>query len=63
MYDVSKMKCYLKSLDTTKKRRELCVAGIEMFLLNEEDISYIASNETSEQDASMFLHRKIMTAL
>lgn len=61
-YDINEMLRFMKSLDFSKKKRkkEICVAGIEMYLLTQEDILYILNNGTSEEDASKFLHKKIM---
>ena len=59
-YNMSEMKKFMKSLGMPKRKREMCVAGIEMYLLNKEDILYIAKEETTENMASNYLHKKIM---
>lgn len=60
-YNMSEMKKFMKSLGIPKRKREICVAGIEMFLLNKDDILYIAKESTTESAASNFLHKKVMT--
>lgn len=59
-YGVDEMKIFMKALGIPKRKREMCNAGIEMFLFNKDDILFIASHETTERMASDFLHRKIM---
>lgn len=61
-YDINEMLQFIKNLALSKKKRkkEICIAGVEMYLLNKNDIMYIISDSTSEKDAADFLHRKVM---
>lgn len=59
-YSIPEMKRFLKGFSLPKRKKEMCVAGIEMLLLTKDDIAYIADNSTTEQKAQNFLHKKIM---
>lgn len=59
-YDVDGMQAFMKTLGLPKRKREMCNAGIEMYLFNKKDILFIAANETTERMTADFLHKKIM---
>jgi hypothetical protein len=56
LYDEKAMKRYMRGFHMSKKKKSLCVAGIEMFLLHEEDIKFIADENTSLVAASNRIH-------
>lgn len=57
---MTEMKNFMKKLKLPKKKREMCVAGIEMMLFGKEDILYIADGQVTEHVAQSYLHKKIM---
>ena len=59
IYDEAEMKKFLKQFSMPKQKRNLCIAGIEMFLLGKEDIEFIANENTSYTAASNRLHNLI----
>lgn len=59
-YSISEMKKFMKTLGIPKQKKEMCIAGIEMYLFTKEDLKYIADPNTSLDAASNFLHKKIM---
>lgn len=58
-YNEAEMKKYMKKYSMSKQKRKLCVAGIEMFLLREEDIDFIADENTSYNAAANRLHNLV----
>lgn len=52
----------LKSLIKTKdaERREMCICGIELMILSEDDISYIIDERNDITEVRLFYHKKIM---
>ena len=40
--------------------REMCIAGIELLILNEDDISYMCDARNSLADVRYYYHCKLM---